>query len=537
MDVTGVVLGGISLVLDAVGHYEKGSQILKDLSSENITKDLRILIFMQKEQLELTLANIGLVNPSPEELLDRIKTCYPGKHDEWTAESSERARWEWHRVKRSFKRHKVQKIADDLQKWNNALQMCFEKSEIPLRANDNSPLLARIRSRIDAKRCSRLRKNARLVYDVVSDACKYNCSASHCGNLKLLWHKGNQLESDRIHMSLSRCSFTNPFDATSWQDFDVEIQDLEQSARLQMPSPSVSRYQLRSHARKVDSTKTVRFGFTGPGGSMRLPNTIPSMSAGVPSSTPLSSLPSSLCHFLRNSSSPRHFEVSKPAEKLCIIIKSENTSNPQRKAAALRSLFVQGNAPTLLKTIPKADRLAVCAGISWAVLLLSGSPWLSANHGWVNDINVLCNNSSPDVYCPTLSGLLGKTSQTQLDSRQIDAYKIQNSHLKNETLFTLGILLIELSLGISLEDLRKQKRGPSSARSPSDDYEIANEHVQAVYNEVGRSDGDAVQRCIKCSFPGHDATHSFEFERFCLDFFTEVVVPIQATYEQMLPLF
>lgn len=63
-----------------------------------------------------------------------------------------------------------------------------------------------------------------------------------------------------------------------------------------------------------------------------------------------------------------------------------------------------------------------------------------------------------------------------------------------------------------------------------EDYAVAEMQTDKVYLEAGYSYGYAVQRCLRCEFPGRDVTKNFQFQQFRMDFFNGVVAPIQATY-------
>ncbi|KAI6368842.1 hypothetical protein MCOR31_005399 [Pyricularia oryzae] len=74
--------------------------------------------------------------------------------------------------------------------------------------------------------------------------------------------------------------------------------------------------------------------------------------------------------------------------------------------------------------------------------------------------------------------------------------------VRNGTLFALGILLIELGLNQSFEQLRDDE-----------------------------SYGYAVQRCLRFEFPGRDVTKSIQFDQFRHQFFFLCVfAPVQATF-------
>ena len=80
-EVAGLVLGGIPLVLRALDKYRDP---VKDyLRYDSTLATLRDNIFIQQQQLNITLGNIGLYQPGLEELEDHLQSKYPGKQTEF----------------------------------------------------------------------------------------------------------------------------------------------------------------------------------------------------------------------------------------------------------------------------------------------------------------------------------------------------------------------------------------------------------------------------------------------------------------------
>lgn len=67
---------------------------------------------------------------------------------------------------------------------------------------------------------------------------------------------------------------------------------------------------------------------------------------------------------------------------------------------------------------------------------------------------------------------------------------------------------------------------------PSTDEDI-DECLEEVYDEAGDEYGYAVQRCLRCEFPGPDRQKTFQHAPFRTHFFRGVVAPVQATFEMI----
>jgi len=74
-------------------------------------------------------------------------------------------------------------------------------------------------------------------------------------------------------------------------------------------------------------------------------------------------------------------------------------------------------------------------------------------------------------------------------------------------------------------------RSTSAEYSALTDYELADRLSDSIYDDAGRSFGYAVQRCLRCEFPGRDSLKRLENEQFRKIFFDGVVAPVQVAYE------
>jgi len=188
--------------------------------------------------------------------------------------------------------------------------------------------------------------------------------------------------------------------------------------------------------------------------------------------------------------------------------------------------------------LSRADRFAVAAAAAWAVLYLAGSPWIDPDWTAREGLLLLREADSrhfttiPYAFQPDLGAQrAGNASYAAVEETEAGI-------MRHKTLFALGVLLIELCLNATLEELRQEIRSNSLYASMGlsvpfdglDDYKVANAYIERVYREAGDLFGYAVQRCLRCEFPGRDVTKTFQFEQFRADFFHGVVAPVQATY-------
>lgn len=85
MEVTGVVLGGIPLVIWALENYRKALDPAKDYWRYDATlQTIETNMFIQKEQLEVTLSNAGLPQGATLEVIEQeLRRRTPEKCDKF----------------------------------------------------------------------------------------------------------------------------------------------------------------------------------------------------------------------------------------------------------------------------------------------------------------------------------------------------------------------------------------------------------------------------------------------------------------------
>jgi hypothetical protein len=76
--------------------------------------------------------------------------------------------------------------------------------------------------------------------------------------------------------------------------------------------------------------------------------------------------------------------------------------------------------------------------------------------------------------------------------------------VRNKDLYQLGVLLIELWYGHTMQALHKTDDGPISTGVPATDlmtaWNTADRLIEELYAEAGSKYADAVGRCIRCDF-------------------------------------
>jgi hypothetical protein len=156
------------------------------------------------------------------------------------------------------------------------------------------------------------------------------------------------------------------------------------------------------------------------------------------------------------------------------------------------------------RKLGRKDRLQLSVTLASSLLQLHETAWLSKdwNKSSVlfelqrtqNETNDVCVNKPFVSYSFPLPAHQVTLEDTARPNLKGPGYR-------NQSVFALGILLIELWFGSSLEKLRiKSDMGVDEIPNPITDLVTARRLLEDVYSEAGDWYGDAVRRCIFCEF-------------------------------------
>ncbi|RYP74982.1 hypothetical protein DL771_002630 [Monosporascus sp. 5C6A] len=141
----------------------------------------------------------------------------------------------------------------------------------------------------------------------------------------------------------------------------------------------------------------------------------------------------------------------------------------------------------------RRDRLRLAVTLSSSVLQLHETPWLDENWG-KDDILFIKRAEKTAYHHPFVSQGIDRGGQRSSTITSPWMRRI----IRNQTLYALGVSLIELWYGKPMSQLHKPEDGP-----PGDsmtEFNTAHRLVDELYNEAGGKYSDAVRRCIRCDF-------------------------------------
>jgi hypothetical protein len=141
----------------------------------------------------------------------------------------------------------------------------------------------------------------------------------------------------------------------------------------------------------------------------------------------------------------------------------------------------------------------------------------------MNDIYIESGKGTNALYVIKDFSISAKVSGLTLDS-DTDGLLV-----KNRTLFALGVALLELTYGAPLSDLQS-----------AEDLDDAFTHYRAATRLAKKIQDDELPRFAsvvgRCIYPTPEGCDfSFANEAFRRRFFQDVVLPLRADYEELLP--
>lgn len=105
--------------------------------------------------------------------------------------------------------------------------------------------------------------------------------------------------------------------------------------------------------------------------------------------------------------------------------------------------------------------------------------------------------------------------------------------IKNRTLFSLGIVLIELCMGKPMQELREpDELNPDGTENDFSDFQTADRllEMEVISDKFGKRWSDVVRRCIHCDVD--EAKKSLEDVGFRKAVYNKILVELEEDYKQ-----
>ena len=155
-------------------------------------------------------------------------------------------------------------------------------------------------------------------------------------------------------------------------------------------------------------------------------------------------------------------------------------------------------AQVLSTSLTMRDSRHLALAAAKGMLQLRDTPWLRRQWGR-KEIMLFKKDQKLLTTHPFVSTSI--QDQHNLLGSQSGDYFPENPAIRNATVFSLGVLLIELALRKPFDDLMiPADLNPDGSKHPASDFFAATRLLDRVYEEQSEGYGDAASRCIRCDF-------------------------------------
>lgn len=176
------------------------------------------------------------------------------------------------------------------------------------------------------------------------------------------------------------------------------------------------------------------------------------------------------------------------------------------------------------------DRLKLAITLASSVLQLHETPWLEEQ--WGRETIFFVNRTGKPQYDQPF------VSQRFRGAVQPAASVVPHRMgriIRNQTLYALGVALIELYYRKPIAELRQDVDGPQKTGNASEDllteFNTADRLAEDLLSEAGLRYSDAVRRCIHCDFD--QRSRSLEDTKFQTAVYQGVVSQLQKDYQSL----
>ena len=186
-----------------------------------------------------------------------------------------------------------------------------------------------------------------------------------------------------------------------------------------------------------------------------------------------------------------------------------------------------------VQALSRRERLYIAVMLSISLLQLHSTPWLAGT--WTKK-NIFFTRIKNDPSAPIDTTRFYVAPPVDLGSAQARSKQADESAEEaTKYLFALGVMLLELCFGKSLEDNPARESYLGSDGKPNDwtDFATARNWQKSATGEIGPDYAEAIRKCIFCAFPL--PYNNLSDDRFSEAVHSEVVEPVKATLQFLDP--
>jgi hypothetical protein len=442
--------------------------------------------------------------------------------------------WEWHRVRRSFRRSRREKINSKLTSWNDALRNCgLGRSDALTEQGQRG--VDEIRQRFDDKVIATTRRNAASLHKAINASWGCSCIEPHSGNILLDWHGVKRPQPNSFSLAFPPPSvppFQNISTDQGWKFVAVCIQETSPATTTSTAPESLPAAEDTNQFLDPDKKRTRFFDFRRPRSPGKSPSILVSQPGTICSklsdvvSNPYSAPSSRQSSVAGGRGSPPG--LTKPLPGLCPLSQCHGPAqtphgiipvpdsdlleihflpHEQQPGSFGGSISLQtllsGSVSKRIKArsnMTRKERFGIAAALTWGTMYLCDSAWLNESiedkvigvtfkeHGGVHD---------PRIFGHPFLNVIFPGSQVKPDQTvQTKENNLLAKQIQNKTLYSLAIRLMELGLDKDFGQLRKEydeEFSPDSGSVSVSDFEIARFFLHSLGRDCGINYQNAVE--------------------------------------------
>ncbi|KAL8950999.1 MAG: hypothetical protein Q9222_002997 [Ikaeria aurantiellina] len=195
-------------------------------------------------------------------------------------------------------------------------------------------------------------------------------------------------------------------------------------------------------------------------------------------------------------------------------------SGPNTSSRSLKELLMIPQQHSPDDSLSRRDRLHIAVILASSILQLDGTSWLKSM--WSTDDIFFHQNSGTrravDVSHPYLSWQ--RCCNAQIPS--LEQLRLSSYMIRNEVILALGLALIELCFGRTLEEMRKPE--DIDIKEATTRCKTAHRLHNRVYREMGVPYGEVVRRCLYQLFDVREL--SLDLEEVQQKVLDDIVTPL-----------
>ncbi|KAF2822061.1 hypothetical protein CC86DRAFT_95126 [Ophiobolus disseminans] len=561
LEVAGVVLGSLPLVISALEHYTNGIHTAKrywryksELRSLILQIDTERGIFINTlEQLLSGLVRIEhmtefLSNPGGEvwqdvdvQLKTRLRSAYevyfgnvsgmarslkrireklaldPGSGKPQFSDPS-LFKQEYKRLQFSLRKSEYSEQLSDLRNHNQALTRLTQQSL------ELEPSRAETKTR-SCPNFNALQSYARSLFDTLRSGLRCTCEG-HAIKLRLE-NRSNKAEDDEDLLGSTpfRVIFTYnsaaPATSWTWKEADIRwIVDKPISVPVSSCGPKLTRRVRFDQVQTSSSSTTV---------------TVTQQHISV-ITKPTPEQIQDLCHAISTLQQP---QLNICAGYLLDSLKRKHGIYPldipicqdkQEDWSAYTLRQVLTRRAGFGRRLMQHDKFKIAVDLASSILQLYKTPWL--NDDWGDDDVYFVHRPGAPLSSVYQHPFIYRKFSSATTNQSLVPPSPVRSIIRNQTLFTLGVLLIELLYGTSIEELQTP-HDLACQGTPGAVWCTAERLIdEEIALEAGQLYADAVRRCVRCDF--NRKTYSLDDQDFQQAVFDGVVAPLEKTLQHFL---